>query len=90
MTVTIHPTPNPNAHKYTAEGLAFDRPLNVSSSDEAAAHRLAVRIFSMANVYNVFWAQNFVTINKMPGTEWQEIDEAVVEILQDFLKRMME
>ena len=86
MPVQIYSTPNPNAHKYTAVGLRFARPLNASSAEEAAQHPLAARIFALENVYNVFLAQDFVTVNKVAGAAWEEVDGNVQAIIEEFLE----
>ena len=85
MPVQIHPTPNPNAHKYTAAGLRFAGPLNASTPEEATAHPLAARLFALENVYNVFLVQDFVTINKVAEVAWDEVDSQVLTIIEHFL-----
>ncbi len=86
MPVQIHPTPNPNAHKYTASGLKFSGPLNASTREEASKHPLAARLFALENVYNVFLVQDFVTVNKVAGAEWEDVDGNVVGIIEKFLE----
>ncbi|MCL4834743.1 MAG: NifU N-terminal domain-containing protein [Caldilineaceae bacterium] len=86
MPIHIHPTPNPNAHKYTAAGLRFVGPLNASTPEEAARHPLAARLFALESVYNVFLVQDFVTVNKVAGAEWGEVDGNVVGIIEEFLE----
>ncbi len=91
MLVQIHPTPNPNAHKYTAVGLRFDGPLNASTPEEASVHPLAARLLLLADVYNVFLVQDFVTVNKVAEAGWEQVDEQVVPIIELYLEgRMME
>ena len=86
MPIVIHPTPNPNAHKYTASGLRFAGPLNVSSADEASQHPLAASLFALEDVYNVFLAQDFVTVNKIAAAGWAEVDGAVTAIIEEYLE----
>jgi len=86
MPVQIQPTPNPHAHKYTAGGLKFSGPLNASTTDEAEKHPLAARLFALENVYNVFLVQDFVTVNKVAGAGWEEVDENVVGVIEKFLQ----
>ncbi len=87
MPVQIHPTPNPNAHKYTAAGLHFAGPFNASTPEEAAKHPLAARLFALDDVYNVFLVQDFVTVNKVAGAEWGGVDKEAVAIIEGFLGR---
>ncbi len=86
MSIQIQPTPNPNAHKYTAVGLHFTGPLNASTAEEAAAHPLAARLFALENVYNVFLVQDFVTVNKVAEAAWEEVDGNVQTIIEEFLE----
>lgn len=85
MPVQIQPTPNPNAHKYTAAGLRFAGPLNASTAEEAADHPLAARLFALEDVYNVFLVQDFVTVNKVAEAEWREVDGQVLAVIEHFL-----
>ncbi|MBX3050190.1 MAG: NifU N-terminal domain-containing protein [Caldilineaceae bacterium] len=86
MSIQIQPTPNPNAHKYTAAGLRFTGPINASTPEEADQHPLAARLFALENVYNVFLVQNFVTVNKVAEAEWEEVDGQVVPMIKEFLE----
>jgi hypothetical protein len=85
MPVQIQPTPNPNAHKYTAAGLRFTGPLNASTAEEAADHPLAACLFALESVYNVFLVQDFVTVNKIAEVAWEEVDSQVLAIIEHFL-----
>jgi hypothetical protein len=86
MSVTIHPTPNPNAHKYVLAQWRITSPLNVSTAEKASAHPLAERLFALPGIYNLLLAQDFVTVNKLPDTTWEEIDPKVTAILIAYLK----
>jgi len=86
MSVTIHSTPNPNAHKYVLAQWRIASPLNVSTPEKAAAHPLAERLFTLPGIYNLLLAQDFVTVNKLPDSTWEEIDPQVTTILNDYLK----
>lgn len=86
MPVQIQPTPNPNAHKYTAVGLRFAGPLNAATAEQAAEHPLAARLFALENVYNVFLVQDFVTVNKVAEAAWEGVDGQVVPIIEEFLE----
>lgn len=86
MSVTVHSTPNPNAHKFVLAQWHFDAPLNVSSPEKATAHPLAAQLFAVPGVYNLLLVQDFVTVNKLPDSPWEPIDAQVVDILIRFLK----
>ncbi len=84
MEIRVQPTPNPNAHKYVLPEKMFEQPLNASSPEAAAAHPLAVRLFALDDVYNVLLAQDFVTVNKLPATSWETVDQAVLRVLTEY------
>ena len=86
MEIAVQPTPNPNAHKYVLPEKMFERPLNASSPEAAAAHPLAASLFALDDVYNVFLAQDFVTVNKLPGASWETVDGAVLSVLAEYLE----
>ncbi len=81
MEIHARPTPNPNALKFVIDGVRFAQPQNFASADAAAEHPLAARLFALEGVYNVFLAQDFVTVNKRPETPWQPLTEQVQALL---------
>ena len=87
MEITVQSTPNPNAHKYILPDKNFTKPLSFASADAAADHPLAVRLFALGDVYNVFMVQDFVTVNKLPDAAWAGLDEAIVIVIDDYLAR---
>ena len=86
MSVTVHPTPNPNAHKYVLAHWRFASPSNLSAPENARGNPLAERLFAVNGIYNLLLAQDFVTVNKYPDKEWAPIDAEVTTILNQFLK----
>lgn len=85
MQVQVHQTPNPNARKYILPGRRFAAPLNAARAGEAAAHPLAQALFALDGVYNVFMAQDFVTVNKLPALDWEELEPEVLAVIVDYL-----
>ncbi len=81
MSIAPHPTPNPNARKYVLPALLFAQPRNFSSAAQASADPLAARLFALDGVYNVFFAQDFVTINKLPHIPWEPLETSVINLL---------
>ena len=84
MEIHVQPTPNPNAHKYVLPTKVFERPLNASTAEAAAAHPLAASLFALEDVYNVLLAQDFVTVNKLPAASWETVDKAVLRVLTEY------
>jgi hypothetical protein len=84
MPVIVQPTPNPNAMKFVLGSARFAQPLSFASAAAAAAHPLAAQIFATGGVYNVFMAQDFVTVNKTPDVDWASLIPQLQPMLERF------
>lgn len=82
MAIEIHQTPNPNARKFVLTDYRFESPLNLSDVTLASSHPLAARLFALGDVYNVFMAQDFVTVNKLPGVPWDSLESRVLAAIE--------
>jgi hypothetical protein len=83
MSVIVHPTPNPNAKKFVLSSIRFAQPLSFPSVEAAATHPLAAQLFAVGGIYNVFMAQDFVTVNKLPAVDW----DGLLAQLQPMIER---
>ncbi|MCC6457569.1 MAG: NifU N-terminal domain-containing protein [Caldilineaceae bacterium] len=90
--IQVRQTPNPNALKFVLPGIRFAASRNyslgdsVSDSDgDTADDALAARLLTLEGVYNVFLAQDFVTVNKVPHVDWPPLQAAVQSCLADYL-----
>lgn len=52
--------------------------LNVTSADAAAGHRFAEAVFATGGVASIFGVDDFITVTRQPGSEWDRIVAAVV------------
>ena len=81
MPVSVTPTPNPNALKFTVDA-EFDAPRSfaagVDTDDPVASPLLA-----LSGVTSVFMSADFVTISKSPEGSWDEITPEVASILEE-------
>ncbi|WP_026690299.1 NifU N-terminal domain-containing protein [Alteribacter aurantiacus] len=72
--VRAEPTPNPNAMKLTASEVIFEGSGSASfKKGDEPDHALAKELLAIEGVDNIFGFQDFVTINKEPGAEWDGI-----------------
>ena len=85
MLVQAQPTPNPNAMKFVVEGAYFAKPLSFPSAEAAARHPLAVRLFALDGVYNVFMVQDFITVNKHPELAWAALVTQIEQIIVNYM-----
>ena len=84
MSVIVQPTPNPNAMKFVLSSTRFAKPLSFASAEAAATHPLAAQLFAVRGIYNVFMAQDFVTVNKLPELDWASLIRQLQPVLEQF------
>ena len=72
--ITPQSTPNPNAMKFTLDqALTTGSSRTFASEAEAAADPLAQKIFALGGIRQVFFLNNFITVNRDGTTEWSEL-----------------
>jgi hypothetical protein len=71
-------TPNPNATKFVLD-TRLPAMFNVTdAADAAAAGAFVAAVFAAPGVASVFGTNDFVTVTRIPGAEWEPIVAAVV------------
>ncbi|MFP3901788.1 MAG: NifU N-terminal domain-containing protein [Acidimicrobiia bacterium] len=75
-TASPSPTPNPNAMKFTLD-TPLDGSFNVTSPDAAAGNPFAEEVFAADGVVAVFGVNDFVTVSRRDGADWEPIVAAV-------------
>lgn len=76
--ITVQGTPNPNAAKFV-----LDRELPGSGSrsyfdaESASDDPLAARLFELDGVRALLFVENFITVTKVDGTDWEGLIEEV-------------
>lgn len=80
-------TPNPATLKFVANRLLAhpDRVYDYGSEAEATSSPLAQRLFSFPFVRRVFITQNFITLTKTDGVEWDDVMLEMREYLSNYL-----
>lgn len=82
ITVTeFEDTPNPNAMKCWLDQPVSDRPCSFRSSDAAADHPIAARLFAEAGVTNVLLCGDWLTISKPAKAKWPAVKKKVQQVL---------
>ena len=71
------PTPNPDAMKFTLD-TTLPVMLNVTGADAASGDRFAEAVFAAGGVAAIFGVDDFITVTRQPGFEWDPIVAAVV------------
>ena len=75
-TATPSTTPNPDATKFTLD-VKLPEMFNVADADKAAAIPFARDVFAAGGVASVFGVNDFVTVTRQPGADWEPILAAV-------------
>ena len=77
----IQPTPNPNAAKFILDRPISSQPTSFFNPGAAKDHPLAQQLFAIPGVSSLLFLGDFITINKRPDAEWDDITGAVQRIL---------
>jgi len=79
--VSIDPTPNPNALKFTV-GTPVGGPSTFVAGRETD-DPMATALLALPGVSSIFMTADFVTISKTPDGDWTEIVEPARDILSE-------
>src|SRR5829696_7357889 len=77
----IQPTPNPNAVKVILDRPVSDQPTSFFNAGAAEGHPLATRLFAIPGVSSLLLLGDFITINKSPGGDWDDIKSQARTVL---------
>jgi len=86
ITIYAESTPNPSAMKFVANIKLTEQSISFESIDEAIDAPLVKALFNFSFVREVFLDENYISISKHDGTEWEEI----VMDLRSFIKSYLE
>lgn len=75
---TIDPstTPNPDAMKFTLD-VRLPEMLNATRPEDAPGSTFVAAVLAVDGVASVFGVNDFVTVTREPGADWDTIIEAV-------------
>jgi hypothetical protein len=77
-------TPNPNAKKFTLD-IKLASTMNYKTPEDAASNAFAKAVFEVDGVVQVFGVNNFVTVSRRPGADWDPIVDAVKKAAAEHL-----
>lgn len=78
------PTPNPNALKFTLD-VVLSETINVTSAGDAPAVPFVEAVFAAGGVVAVFGVNDFVTVSREAGADWDPIVAAVKAAAERYL-----
>ncbi len=76
-------TPNPNAMKCWLDRPISDGPRSFFNASMAAADPVAAALFADAGVTNVLFHGDWMTVNKLPESDWDAVQLKVKRVLKD-------
>ena len=83
-TAEPQPTPNPDAMKFNLD-VTLPATINFADAAAAADHPFARAVFEADGVASVLGVNDFVTITRRPGSDWDAIVAAVKQAAADHL-----
>lgn len=75
-TATPSNTPNPDATKYALD-VILPAMINFADADAAKGNAFAEAVFAAPGVASLFGTNDFVTVTREPGADWEAITAAV-------------
>ena len=80
-------TQNKESMKFVANKLLYPgKSIDFPEPESAGPSPLASELFSFPFVKSVFIASNFVTLTKMPDTEWEDVKPSIRQFLKEYLE----
>ncbi|MGE0559040.1 MAG: NifU family protein [Burkholderiales bacterium] len=80
----IEPTPNPNAMKFILrEPLTWGITRSFDTPAQAVGDPLAMALFDIEHVTNVFYVDHWVTVTQDGGADWQELMRKLAVPIRD-------
>ena len=84
MFVQTEATPNPNSLKFLpGKKVSNSGPYEITNKDNIK-NELVRNILSINGVESIFLGQDFISVNKIDETKWEEIKHIVISLINDF------
>ena len=79
--IEIQPTPNPNARKFVLDQPVSQQPISFFNAEAATGYPLAAKLFAIPGVSSLLLLGDFITINKSPDADWDDISKQARAVL---------
>ncbi len=80
-------TPNPETMKFVANKLLYPgKSIDFPDVEGAKPSPLAIELFGFPFIKSVFIASNFVTLTKIPDTDWADVIPTIRQFLKEYLE----
>ena len=84
MFVQIENTPNPNSLKFLPGKIVSNHGSFEVTKKEESNNELVKSLLSIKGVEGIFLGKDFISINKLDSTSWEEIKHIVISLINDF------
>ena len=84
MFVQIESTPNPNSLKFLPGKVVSNHGSFEVTNKEESNNELVKNLLSIKGVEGIFLGKDFISINKLDSTSWEEIKHIVISLINDF------
>ena len=84
MFVQIESTPNPNSLKFLPGKIVSNHGSFEVTKKEESNNELVKSLLSIKGVEGIFLGKDFISINKLDSTSWEEIQHIVISLIHDF------
>jgi len=81
---TPSPTPNPNAMKFSLD-VKLPGTVNLANAEAATGNPFAAAVFAVEGVQSLFGVNDFVTVTRKPGADWDVITAGVQQAAAEHL-----
>lgn len=85
VTIYAEVTPNPAVLKFVANKRIVSDTFEFKNIDEAKDSELAMKLFHLPFVKEVFMDENYVSVTKYDVADWNEISAELRELIRDFI-----
>ena len=81
--IQVQGTPNPNAAKFVlGRSLLGDEGRTFFDAEAASDNPLAARLFDVEGVRALYMVDNFITVTKADGAEWDDLVEPIRKAIE--------
>lgn len=85
--IQVQGTPNPNAAKFVlGQSLLGDEGKTFFDAAAAVGNPLAEKLFDVEGVRALFMVDNFITVTKADGAEWDDLVEPIRAAIEQELR----
>ena len=85
VTIYAEVTPNPAVLKFVSNRRIVPDTFEFKNIDEAGDSELAIKLFHLPYVKEVFMDENYVSVTKYEVADWNEISNELRELIREFL-----